>query len=60
MRLPVSDPRLVASYGFFAKDAYFRAPKITVEAALTTLDMMGETAPSWKKEKPRILLTPLS
>jgi ABC-type nitrate/sulfonate/bicarbonate transport system substrate-binding protein len=51
MRLPVSDPRLVASYGFFAKDAYFGAPKITVEAARTTLDMMGETDPSWKKEK---------
>ena len=29
MRLPVNDPRLVASYGFFAKDAYFGAPKIT-------------------------------
>jgi ABC-type nitrate/sulfonate/bicarbonate transport system substrate-binding protein len=51
MRLPVTDPRLVASYNFFAKDAYFGAPKITGEAAKTTLDMMGETDPSWKKEK---------
>lgn len=27
------------------------APKITGEATKTTLDMMGETDPSWKKEK---------
>ena len=47
----VTDPRLVASYTFFAKDAYFGAPKITTEAAKTTLDMMGETDLSWKKEK---------
>jgi NitT/TauT family transport system substrate-binding protein len=51
MRLPVNDPRLVASYGFFAKDAYFGTPKITAESARTTLDMMGETDASWKKEK---------
>lgn len=51
MRLPVSDSRLLASYGFFAKDAYFGTPRITYEAARTTLDMMGETDPSWKKEK---------
>ncbi len=51
MRLPVTDPRLVASYTFFAKGAYFGAPKITTEAARTTLDMMGETDLSWKKEK---------
>jgi ABC-type nitrate/sulfonate/bicarbonate transport system substrate-binding protein len=51
MRLPTTDARLAASYGFFAKDAYFGAPKITVEAARTTLDMMGETDPSWKKER---------
>ncbi|MGB7949356.1 MAG: hypothetical protein WCH75_16835 [Candidatus Binatia bacterium] len=53
MRLPVSDPGLIASYGFFAKDAYFGAPKITVEAARTTLDMTRETDPSWKKGKSR-------
>ena len=51
MRLPTTDARLVASYNFFAKDAYFGAPKITGEATKTTLDMMGETDPSWKKEK---------
>lgn len=51
MRLPVSDPRLAASYTFFAKDAYFGTPKITPEAARTTLDMMAETDPSWKKER---------
>jgi ABC-type nitrate/sulfonate/bicarbonate transport system substrate-binding protein len=51
MRLPVSDPRLAASYGFFAKDAYFGTPKITAESARTTLDMMAETDASWKKEK---------
>jgi hypothetical protein len=51
MRLPGNDPRLVASYGFFAKDAYFGTPKITAESARTTLDMMGETDASWKKEK---------
>jgi hypothetical protein len=53
MRLPVSDPRLVASYGFFAKDAYFRAPKITVEAARTTLDMTGGNRPELEKGKSR-------
>ena len=52
MRLPVSDPRLAASYGFFAKDAYFGTPKITTESARTTLDMMAETDTSWKQEKP--------
>lgn len=51
MRLPVTDPRLSASYEFFAKDAYYGAPKITIESARTTLDMMAETDPSWKKEK---------
>jgi hypothetical protein len=51
MRLPSTDARLVASYGFFAKDAYFGAPKITIEATRTTLDMMGETDVSWKKER---------
>jgi ABC-type nitrate/sulfonate/bicarbonate transport system substrate-binding protein len=51
MRLPSTDARLVASYGFFAKDAYFGAPKIAIEAARTTLDMMGETDVSWKKER---------
>ncbi|MPZ76204.1 MAG: hypothetical protein GEU77_06740 [Deltaproteobacteria bacterium] len=51
MRLPVTDPRLAASYGFFAKDAYFGTPKITAESARTTLDMMSETDPSWKKER---------
>jgi hypothetical protein len=53
MRLPVSDPRLVVSYGFSARDAYFGAQKITVEAARTTLDRMEQTDPSWKKEKNR-------
>ena len=52
MKLPSTDPRLVASYGFFAKDAYFGAPNITIAAAQTVLDMMAETDPSWKKEKP--------
>jgi uncharacterized protein YutE (UPF0331/DUF86 family) len=52
MKLPSTDPRLVASYGFFAKDAYFGAPKITIAAAQTVLDMVAETDPSWKKEKP--------
>jgi NitT/TauT family transport system substrate-binding protein len=51
MRLPVSDPRLLASYNFFAKDAHFAVPKITAEAARVTLDMMGETEPAWKKER---------
>jgi ABC-type nitrate/sulfonate/bicarbonate transport system substrate-binding protein len=51
MRLPITDPRLAASYNFFAKDAYFGAPKITTEATKTTLEMMGETDLSWKKEK---------
>lgn len=51
MKLPVTDARLVASYGFFAKDAYLGAPKITLEAARTTLDMMGETDVAWKKER---------
>jgi len=52
MKLDPKDARLVASYSFFAKDAYFDAPKITVEAARTVLDMMSETDPAWKKEKP--------
>lgn len=56
MRLPVSDPRLVASYNFFAKDAYFGAPKTSVEAARITLDMMAETEPAWKKEKAEAFL----
>jgi hypothetical protein len=60
MRLPVSDPRLVVSYRFFAKDAYFSASKITVEAARTTLDLTGGNRPEEKRKKPRILLTPLS
>jgi NitT/TauT family transport system substrate-binding protein len=51
MRLPVNDPRLFASYNFFAKDAYFAIPKVTVEAARITLDMMAETEAAWKKEK---------
>jgi hypothetical protein len=51
MRLDPTDPRLVASYSFFAKNAYFGAPKITIEAARTVMDMMSETDPSWKKEK---------
>jgi hypothetical protein len=44
---------LVVSYRFFAKDAYFGAPKITVEAARTTLDLMGENRPELKKGKNR-------
>jgi ABC-type nitrate/sulfonate/bicarbonate transport system substrate-binding protein len=52
MKLPATDPRLVASYGFFAKDIYSGAPKITVAAAQTVIDMMAENDPSWKKEKP--------
>jgi ABC-type nitrate/sulfonate/bicarbonate transport system substrate-binding protein len=51
MKLPPADARLNASYGFFARDAYFAVPRITLESARTTLDMMSETDPSWKKER---------
>lgn len=51
MKLPTTDARLAASYGFFAKDAYFAVPKVTLESARTTLDMMAETDPSWKEER---------
>jgi ABC-type nitrate/sulfonate/bicarbonate transport system substrate-binding protein len=51
MKLPPTDARLAASYGFFAKDAYFAVPKVTLESTRTTLDMLAETDPSWKKER---------
>jgi len=56
MRLPVSDLRWLALYNFFAKDAYFGAHKLTVEAARIRLDMMAETEPAWKKEKAEAFL----